>query len=155
MVEPKVRHEAQPQLRDVGVGIGRHQPAVDGGNNVGILMRQEDVFQIAAAQHRERRRQHLAVDLVAAGIKQHAGAAMGDDVLVRLNGEAAQPEIFQENVLVCPVVEKNSIRHCRYAPGQPSGCGFGIRVVVARRAVIRISLSRKTPGWLCRSYAAQ
>jgi hypothetical protein len=45
-IEAEVRDEADPQLRRVGLGVGGHQPAVDGGDDVGVLVRQEQVAQL-------------------------------------------------------------------------------------------------------------
>ena len=107
-IDAEVGDEALPQRRAVGLGVGGHQPAVGGGDDVGILVRQEQVAQLAAAQVPHRRRHHPVVDLVPTRIEDEPGPAMDDQVLVRLDGEAAI-ERLQQDVAVDPVIEQHGL----------------------------------------------
>ncbi len=100
-----MRHEAQPQRGDVRGGVGGHQPAIDRGDDVRVLVREEQVAQPAAAQGREGLRQNLGIDLVPAGIEQHGLAVMHDEVLVRLHRATGTAGILKQNVTVGAVVE--------------------------------------------------
>ena len=106
LVEAEVGDEAQPQLGGVGVGVGGHQPAVDGGDDVRVLVRQEQVAQLGVrAEQAERLRQHAVVDLVATRIEQHRVGAVDDQVLVGLHREATR-EVLEQHVLVVAGVEQ-------------------------------------------------
>ena len=72
MVEAEMRHKAHPQRGDIGCGVGGHQPAIDGGDDVRVLVREEQVAQLGVAEGREGLHQNLAIDLVPARIEQHA-----------------------------------------------------------------------------------
>ncbi len=76
-VKAEMRHEAHPEGGHMRLGVGGHQPAIQRRDNVGVLVREENFAQLRPPQHGEGFGQHLAVDLVAAGIEDHSGCRRG------------------------------------------------------------------------------
>ena len=72
-------------------------------------MRKEQIAQLAATENREGLGQHLAVYLVAAGIEDHPGIRVDDDVLVGLHRESAGVEILQKDVAVDAVIIEDDV----------------------------------------------
>jgi hypothetical protein len=107
-----MRDETQPDVRGVGVRVGGHQPAVDGGHDVRILVAQEQVLQLAALEHRGRVAEGLPVRLVAPGVEDHPLAVVDDHVVVRLH-RLAEVLLLQHHVTVVALLEKKGDRHGR------------------------------------------
>ena len=60
VVQAEMRHEAQPQRGDVRGGVGGHQPAIDRGDDVRVLVREEQVAQPGRGQGPRRSSTELA-----------------------------------------------------------------------------------------------
>ena len=110
LVDAEVGHEADPELRAPRVGVRGHQPAVHRCDDVRVLMGQEDVTELAPGQERGRRAERLVVDLVSAGIEDHALAAVHDEMLVRLHCEAV-PVVLEQDVAMTPLVVDHGLGH--------------------------------------------
>lgn len=109
-IDAEVRDEPEPDVGGVGVGVGGHEPAVDGGDDVRVLVAEEEVLELAALEDRGGIAEGLAVGLVAAGVEDDALAFVDDDVVVRLDG-LAEILLVEEDVAVGTLFKKDRVGH--------------------------------------------
>lgn len=110
VVGRQVRQEARPQLGADHPGAGVQQPLVEGGDDVRVLVRSEDVVQLLQRKAFRQFQRERRVGQVAAGIEQQVLAVVDDQELVGLDPFAAD-EVIETQALVAAVVEQ----HDRFA----------------------------------------
>ena len=79
LIHPKVHDKAHPQLGKISACFGDHQPRIRGGNDVRILVREQNVLQFALRHYLGQFIDGLAVELVPAGVEQDSFFPVNDD----------------------------------------------------------------------------